>query len=91
MNVKPVFIPRSHVAEWGVDMPGQGLLLYHTAPSLCLDKVRVRLAVPTAKRNQSQKGGWYSPTTAHLYYCCSGFCLQRAVLSTHQVSDPPGP
>lgn len=49
---QPVGIPWSNVAERGLDTPGQGILLYHTAHSLCLDKVRVRLAVPIGKRTQ---------------------------------------
>lgn len=49
VNVEPFVIPQLHAAEWGLDMPSQGLLLCHTAHSLCLDKVRVRRAIPTGK------------------------------------------
>ena len=88
MNVEPAVIPQSHATERGLDMLGQGLLLYHTAPSLCLGEAEVRLAVPTG-RNSPEAG--LALSALHLFVCRSGFCLQRAVLSTHQASDPLGP
>ena len=56
MNVEPAVIPQSHPTEWDLDMVGQRLLLYHTAPSLGLGELGGRQAVAPGRSSPEARG-----------------------------------
>lgn len=55
VNVEPFFIPQLHAAERSLDRPSQGLLLCHTAHSLCLDKVRSGGLFPLGRQPRGRR------------------------------------